>query len=259
MISVRPDLTAGDIARLIATSITVYLVSPQISKYVTEFYVSLDVSDAGGAAVWVVDYTLFGATLGIESLFFHQGIGYKYNFVNHSGLHPCSLPNYRVVQIQPVTLNISTEDATPLNPPSPPHVQATYYGAIVVAEFLGTVAPRIITEVTFSSSTMSGYAFYGAGGTLKKVLLINSEAFLTGETTRSSNTVFFNFGATGPKNMIIKRLSIPHADVLTGLTWGGQTYETSNALVSGNLHTTTVAVANGVTVSATEVVLVVFQ
>lgn len=39
------------------------------------------VSDAGGAALWLADYSLFGAVSGIEKLYFHEGIGYKYNLV----------------------------------------------------------------------------------------------------------------------------------------------------------------------------------
>lgn len=77
-----------------------------------------------------------------------------------------------------MTLNISTENATPLTPPAPPHIQAPYYGAVVIAEFLGNSAPRFIRELYFSSSFISGYALYGRGGVLKKVLLINSEVFL---------------------------------------------------------------------------------
>ena len=38
-------------------------------------------SNTAGAALWTIDYTLQAATLGIEELYFHDGIGYKYNFV----------------------------------------------------------------------------------------------------------------------------------------------------------------------------------
>src|ERR1700753_704945 len=50
-----------------------------------------NVSDAGGAALWIVDYSLFGATLGIEKMFFHEGVGYKYNLVSqhYSSLITC--------------------------------------------------------------------------------------------------------------------------------------------------------------------------
>ena len=40
------------------------------------------VSNTAGAALWTIDYTLQAATLGIKELFFHEGVGYKYNFVS---------------------------------------------------------------------------------------------------------------------------------------------------------------------------------
>jgi len=42
------------------------------------------------------------------------------------------------------------------------------------------------------------------------------------------------------------------------LTWGGQTYETSDGRVSGTLNTTTVPTASGVDLEDTEVVLLTF-
>ena len=39
------------------------------------------VSNTAGAALWTIDYTLQAATLGIKELFFHEGVGFKYNFV----------------------------------------------------------------------------------------------------------------------------------------------------------------------------------
>jgi hypothetical protein len=40
------------------------------------------VSDVVGTALWVLDYSLFASTQGIERIHFHQGVGYKYNFVS---------------------------------------------------------------------------------------------------------------------------------------------------------------------------------
>lgn len=39
------------------------------------------VSDTAAAALWGLDYALFAGQLGIARLYFHQGIGYKYNSV----------------------------------------------------------------------------------------------------------------------------------------------------------------------------------
>jgi hypothetical protein len=40
------------------------------------------VSNIAGAALWALDYTLQSTSLEITEVFFHEGIGYKYNFVN---------------------------------------------------------------------------------------------------------------------------------------------------------------------------------
>ncbi|CDO69470.1 Glycoside Hydrolase Family 79 protein [Trametes cinnabarina] len=57
------------------------------------------VSNTAGAALWAIDYTLQAATLGIKQAFFHEGVGYKYNFVSrirapHGGIRgtPAYLP-----------------------------------------------------------------------------------------------------------------------------------------------------------------------
>ena len=42
------------------------------------------------------------------------------------------------------------------------------------------------------------------------------------------------------------------------MTWGAQTYETSDARVSGELETTTVDVEDGFDIQATEVVMLTF-
>ena len=39
------------------------------------------VSNTAGAALWGLDYALFAGQLGITRLYFHNGIGYKYNLV----------------------------------------------------------------------------------------------------------------------------------------------------------------------------------
>ncbi len=45
-------------------------------------------SNTAGAALWTIDYTFQAATLGVKEVFFHEGIGYKYNFVRHVSLLP---------------------------------------------------------------------------------------------------------------------------------------------------------------------------
>ena len=39
------------------------------------------VTNMAGAALWAIDYTLQATTLGIAEFYFHEGVGYKYNYV----------------------------------------------------------------------------------------------------------------------------------------------------------------------------------
>jgi len=200
------------------------------------------VRNTAGAAIWTLDYVLFAPQIGISQVFFHQGVGYKYSM------------------IQPVTLTRSPLDGTTLATPLPAHIQPQYYGAIIAAEAIGRSGSTRSIELSINDSRTSGYAFY-EGNKLARVLLINSDAFLTTTTALRTGTQIA-LGITGsgvPKKMTVKRLSIPFADSTSGLTWGGQTYETSDGKVSGKLRTTTVDVSAGVSIQQTEVVLLTFH
>ncbi|KDR78988.1 hypothetical protein GALMADRAFT_63807 [Galerina marginata CBS 339.88] len=199
------------------------------------------VSNTGGAALWTLDYLLFATQLGISRVFFHEGIGFKYNL------------------IQPVTLNRSTLDGTTLASPLPPHIQPQYYAAIIAAEAIGSSGATHAIELSINNTRASGYAFY-EGTKLVRVVLINSQAFFSTDTTaRSSLHIDLTFtGTEAPTTMSVKRLFVPHADDTTGLTWGGQTYETADARVGGTLQVQTVSVSAGVDIQATEVVMLIF-
>jgi len=199
------------------------------------------VSNTAGAALWALDYLLFASQLGISRVFFHEGIGFKYNL------------------IQPVALPRSTLDGSPLSPPLPPHIQPQYYAAIIAAEAIGNSGNTHVIELNITDTWISGYAFY-QGCQLTKAILINSLAFFTTTNTARPSThvdLTFASGAVSSQ-MNVKRLFVPHADDTSGLTWGGQTYETSDARVSGNLEISTVNVIDGVDIQATEVVMLTF-
>ncbi|KAF8802474.1 glycoside hydrolase family 79 protein [Phlegmacium glaucopus] len=200
------------------------------------------VSNTAGAALWTLDYLLFATQLDISRVFFHVGIGFKYSL------------------IQPTTLTRSTLDGSTLSNPLPPHIQPQYYAAIIAAEAIGNSGNTQAVELNITDSRISGYAFY-QGGQLTKAILINSLAFFTTTTTaRSSTHVNLTFASgTVPSTMDVKRLFVPHADDTSGLTWGGQTYETSDARVSGSLQISTVNVQDGVDIQATEVVMLTFK
>ncbi|RDB31001.1 Beta-glucuronidase [Hypsizygus marmoreus] len=201
------------------------------------------VSNTAGAALWTLDYLLFATQIGISRVFFHEGIGYKYNL------------------IQPVTLTRSTLDGSPLPSPLPPHVQPQYYGAVIAAEAIGTSGSTHAIELVINNAQVAGYAFY-EGTRLVRAVFINSSAFLKSSANRTHVHLDFEFtgtGAVAPTVISVKRLAIGHADDTSGLTWGGESYETSDGRVSGSLAVEIDCVSAGVDIAATEVVSVSFS
>ncbi|GJE97273.1 glycoside hydrolase family 79 protein [Phanerochaete sordida] len=241
------------------------------------------VSNTAGAALWVVDYTLFAATIGIGELYFHEGIGFKYNF------------------IQPVSLNRSTVDGSPLDPPQPPHIQPSYYAALLIGSATGTNslpfpwpfahgtlmspassawASARIAELDVPLDTVSGYAVYERG-VLARAVFVNLDAWLSSAeaagATRPSVHLDLGFvlsGAqTGAPNagagmsvdgfaratMQVRRLGVDHADDLANLTWAGQSYETADASPEGPLVVESVPVSRGVRIQSSEALLVTFE
>ncbi|THH14807.1 hypothetical protein EW146_g5586 [Bondarzewia mesenterica] len=194
------------------------------------------VSNTAGAALWALDYALFASQLGISRVYFHEGVGYKYNF------------------IQPVTLNRSILDGSPLSTPQPPHIQPLYYAAILGVEAIGPSGSTKAVELDVGSSYVSGYAFFD-NGKLARAVFVNLKAFV-GTGSRGTVKVMPEIvGSGAPSTMVIKRLSIPFANATKGVTWGGQTYETSDGKVQGSVNITTVPIVQGVDVHDTEVIL----
>jgi len=157
-------------------------------------------------------------------------------------------------------LTRSTLDGSPLAVPEQPHIQPQYYGAIVAAEAIGHSGQTQATELTIDDARISGYAFYESGA-LKRAVFINSLAFLQGETNRTSTHLDLSFSGTGtkPTAFSVKRLVIGHADDVSGLTWGGQTYETGDARVGGTPTPETGTVAVRIEIPATQAVLIAFH
>jgi hypothetical protein len=140
----------------------------------------------------------------------------------------------------------------------PAHVQPSYYAAIIAAEATGSTGTTKIAEIIVPDPRLAGYGFW-EGSTLKRAVFINSLAYTTTSGSRTSKHISLAFSGSGaPTTMTVKRLAIGHADDTSGVSWGGQTYETSNGLVSGSLSVSTVPVSNGFDIAATEAVLLTF-
>jgi hypothetical protein len=90
-------------------------------------------------------------------------------------------------------------------------VQPQYYAAIIAAEAIGGSNTRAI-ELAIDHPQVAGYAFY-EHDELKRAVLINSKAFLQGNTNRTSVHLDISLVASArkeqiPTRMVVKRLAI---------------------------------------------------
>ncbi|KAF8309021.1 glycoside hydrolase family 79 protein [Clavulina sp. PMI_390] len=202
------------------------------------------VSDTAGAAIWTLDYVLQAASIGIPRVYFHEGVGYKYDL------------------IQPVTLYRDTETGETLKTPLAAHVQPQYYAAIIATSFIGSArCHKEIAEITVPDAEVGGYAAY-EDGVLKRAVFINNNAYLRNSTAaRGSVSLDLKFAESSlskPNKIEVRRLEIQYADDKSGLKFGGRSYETSTALPSGKDTFSVQKLSQPLVIQDTEAILVTF-
>jgi len=136
----------------------------------------------------------------------------------------------------------------------------------------------VAIELNVNDTRVSGYAFY-EGTTLARAVFINSQAFLsTNSGNRTSKHIDLGWALEAPETMSLKRLIIGwvdlvivystkrsemradrHADDVSGLSWGGQSYETPDGTVSGTVEVEVLDVTSGFDIQETEVVMITFN
>ncbi|KAH9936781.1 uncharacterized protein BXZ73DRAFT_100205 [Epithele typhae] len=198
------------------------------------------VSNTAGAALWAIDYMLQAATLGIKETYFHHGVGYKYNF------------------FQPIALNRSTTTGKPLSTPQPPHILPAYYAGLVVNTLIGRTGVARVSELPVADDALSAYAAF-ENGKLARLAIVDLSPWLKSSTgARPTRRVALDFaaGGLGNRTLVARRLVAPHADDTAGLTWAGRSFETADALPVGQETTEVVDPARGVSVRASEAVVV---
>ncbi|KAF5314543.1 hypothetical protein D9611_007010 [Ephemerocybe angulata] len=203
-------------------------------------YGAAGVSNVAGSAIWALDYLLYASQLGISRVYFHQGVGYKFNF------------------LQPTTLSRSPLDNSVLSPPQEAHIEPSYHAALIAAEAIGSSGQTRVAELPTDNSAVSGYAFY-SGDKLTKALFINSDLYLKSDDSRSQARINVKIDGAAPRLATIKRLSVPHSDETSGLTWGGLSYETKDARPTGISRVEVLDFSEGFDLRATEVALISFD
>ncbi|KAJ2962019.1 hypothetical protein NQZ79_g2828 [Umbelopsis isabellina] len=187
-------------------------------------------SNTAGAAVWGIDYSLQAAKLNITRCHFHNGLGYKYNF------------------FQPIS-GVSDDGVNN----TAPHIMPLYHVLVIVGEAIGHTGRSSIQEIAIDDTYTSGYGIY-EDNKLVRVILINSQLYLSSDAGARPQTSISLHGLSGSATLKAKRFSIPSADATKGLTWAGQSFETASGIPSGHVVEETVH-ASSITMNATEVVL----
>lgn len=148
-------------------------------------------SDTGESAVWAVDYMLQAASMGIGRVYLH------------------STPNRRFAVFQP---GWGFTNGTGIQRP---HIMPEYNGLLVVDEMIGNSGKAMVAEIETLNSNLATYGAW-ENGKLVRIVLINSNVFEEGGTTRSALNVTLNGGYTG-SYATIKRLSIPYSRATDGM------------------------------------------
>jgi hypothetical protein len=151
-------------------------------------------SNVFGAALWVVDYTLWQAVQNIQRVHFHQ-----------SGTSPYA------------AWSPST---------NPPRTNAPYYGNIMAAAAVGKDPNTSISyfDLGNSDERTSAYVLY-EGSQVRRFVLLNMIEYRSDSGTPRANSTFTISVPLGVKGARIERLTAPGAEVLSGITFGGLSYD----------------------------------
>ena len=169
-----------------------------------------------------------------------------------------------------MTLNRSTLDGSPLDPPEPPHIQPPFYAGLVLNTFVGASGASALVELAVNDTDVSGYAAFERGR-LVRAVFVNLHAWLassTGARPVVHIDLAFAFAGAGANasasadwgaGVTARRLVIDHADDVANLTWAGQSYEqTADVSPSGRFVEERVVLLEGLDLRATEAVLLEF-
>ncbi|KAK1983634.1 hypothetical protein LZ30DRAFT_780443 [Colletotrichum cereale] len=162
------------------------------------------------SALWATDWLLLGASAGVQRLHFHHGVGYRYNL------------------IQPTD---ESDDGLNI---THPHILPSYYAFLIVNEAIGTSGKSYVAELATTNITLTAYGIWEEQR-LARVVVLNTQVHLGGADKPSINVSLAGLGnATSITAKILKSGSTTDH---TGLTWGGQSFETLSGQPDGAVET----------------------
>ena len=153
-------------------------------------------SNTFGAAMWTADYGMWIGSVGMKRI--HQSYGAAYSAWN------------------PVEIGSS----------GPPATLAPYYGKIFAAKFIGADANTRISNIPIPATDglESIYAAYGRSG-LQRIAMLNMKLYnSTSGGPRGSRTYSVRLPQSD-RSVKVERLQAAGADVTSGITFGGFSYD----------------------------------
>ncbi|KAI1342906.1 glycoside hydrolase family 79 protein [Xylariaceae sp. FL0016] len=163
-------------------------------------------SDAFGAALWVLDFNLYCAAAGVSRVHMHLGTDYRY-----AAWQPVDTGRY------------------------PAATKPPYYGSVAVAAFLGdaAAAARVANLPLADGAREAAYAAY-VDGALARLMVVNLRPYNysmngTGvglnEEPRPVRTYSFDVGLGNGTGALVRRLVANGSDAVAGITWDGVSYD----------------------------------
>ena len=153
------------------------------------------ISNVFGAALWVLDFSLYCASQNVARVNFHQSEGAPYNAWN---------PRQNVH--------------------GPPATLPPFYGNAAVATFLGNQPDVQVVSFARPSSTEAIYAAY-SGGSLTSMAIINMNIWNSTDSGDRSSTDYVLQLPNANGTALVSRLHAAGADVTTGVTLGGVSFD----------------------------------
>ncbi|KIR40778.1 hypothetical protein I307_02213 [Cryptococcus deuterogattii 99/473] len=196
-------------------------------------------SNTAEGALWAIDWMLQLASLGVERMHFHHGVGFRYNF------------------FQPVATDAEFNDG--LNLTDRAHILPAYHAALIVNEAIGTNGNSYVAEISTANDNVVAYGIW-ENEDLVRMVVTNTEVYTTDDETAQQGRNKFEINLVGAegRNATVKRLFAPQTTAMRGLTWAGQSFDTEDGKPTGQV--TEESLNNGVLeIDASSAALICFK
>ncbi|KIR98601.1 hypothetical protein L804_04177 [Cryptococcus deuterogattii 2001/935-1] len=173
-------------------------------------------SNTAEGALWAIDWLLQLASMGIERMHFHHGVGFRYNL------------------FQPVATDAAHNDG--LNLTDRAHILPAYHAALIVNEAIGTNNNSYVAEINTVNDNVVAYGIW-ENEDLVRMVVTNTEVYTTDDEAAQKGRNKFEVNLVGAegRNATVKRLFAPQTTAMRGITWAGQSFDTEDGKPTGQV------------------------